>query len=79
MINERFKELYSEAAAYAFDQRFIASPDGPRELQDVINEKFAELIVKECASLYFRGIDEISAETEHKIYDLIIKHFGVEE
>ena len=48
MINEKFKELYSEAAAYAFDQRFIASPDGPRELMDVINEKFAELIVKEC-------------------------------
>ena len=50
MINEKFKELYSEAAAYAFDQRFIASPDGPRELMDVINEKFAELIVRDVVA-----------------------------
>ena len=50
MINEKFKELYSEAAAYAFDQRFIASPDGPRELMDVINEKFDELIVRDVVA-----------------------------
>ena len=42
-------------------------------------KKFAELIVRECASLHFRGINEISAETENKIYNMIKEHFGVEE
>ena len=82
MINERFKELYSEAVAYAFDQRFIASPDGPRELQDVINEKFAELIVAhstECIRDVLREQDStLSYEDCSKVQNRIKEFFGVE-
>ncbi len=51
-MNERLKELYSDAAIYAFDQRFIPGP--VRELQEVITEKFAELIVRECADVCYQ-------------------------
>lgn len=74
-MNDRFLELSKQAWDYVTtcDDRYA------KPTTQMFDAKFAELIVKECASLYFRGIDEISAETEHKIYDLIIKHFGVEE
>jgi hypothetical protein len=65
-MNERIKELYSDAALYAFNQRFI--PGVVRELQEVITEKFAELIVKECCD-QVRMVDAME----------IKKHFGVEE
>ena len=39
--------------------------------------KFAEAIIRECAGLHFRGIEEISAETEYKVYDTILNHFGL--
>lgn len=83
MKNERFKELYSEAVAYAFDQRFITSPDpdGPRELQDVINEKFAELIVAhctECVRDLLREPDStLSYEDCSKVQNQIKEFFGV--
>ena len=61
-MNERLKELYSDSAIYAFDQRFIPGP--VRELQEVITEKFAELIIKECAHvLELNAIAQQSIET----------------
>ena len=68
-MNERIKELAEQAT-----QKF--SRFGERDSWEKL---FAELIVRECANLHFRGIDEISAETEYKICKMIQEHFGVEE
>jgi hypothetical protein len=72
-MNERIKELYSDAALYAFNQRFI--PGVVRELQEVITEKFAELIVKECADyVQFYYKDHACEVIAHDMKT----HFGVE-
>jgi hypothetical protein len=77
-MNERLKELYSRAALHAFNQRFIPLTTGPRDLQEVITEKFAELIVNEC-------IDQIITGPNGPAYYAVEaavrvkKHFGVEE
>ena len=57
-MNQRIKELAEQA------KLFTGWPNGETEYQ-----KFAELIVKECASLV---VDDNNA------YDML-KHFGVEE
>ena len=45
-MNERIKELYGQAALVVFGYK--VDVEGPNEtLQKAINEKFAELIVKE--------------------------------
>jgi hypothetical protein len=79
MMNLRIKDLYSCAVAYAFDQRFIESPDGPRELQAVINEKFAELIIKECLFTGEQYADGLIDTNHYSFVNMKIKeHFGVE-
>lgn len=75
-MNERLKELYSDAALYAFDQRFIPGP--VRELQEVITEKFAELIIKECAKVAFES-DLTMAIGQRGADSAILKHFGIKE
>jgi hypothetical protein len=58
-MNERIKELAEQAELHL-------------ELQSLKVEKFAELIVKECA-----GIAETAEPYQSS--DLIKQHFGVEE
>ena len=59
-MNERMRELILEAGFPKFDKMYVVS-DG-EEL-----EKFAELIVRECATLAYDGPGGI------------LEHFGVEE
>ena len=74
-MNERIKELYGQAALVVFGYKVDA--EGPNEtLQNAINEKFAELIVQECAEIANAGIDP---NDNYLIGDDILKHFGVEE
>lgn len=47
------------------------------EWQKVYSEKFAELIVRECASI--AGKAEYSDTWSEPVEDTIKKHFGVEE
>ena len=63
-MNERIKELWDEAAKL--------EPDPSWAGQTRFMEKFAELIVKECAEI---------ADTAEPFLasDLIKQHFGVEE
>ena len=42
-------------------------------------EKFAELIVRECANLPFKATGEVTTIGEIAVSNLILKHFGVEE
>ena len=63
-MNERYKELAREAGLLVYN------PEGaPTKL-----EKFAELIVQECAN----QVDWILAEGGKTQGDLIREHFGVE-
>jgi hypothetical protein len=67
-MNERIKELWSQAGGYydrgnqhTWPQYTIDNP-----------EKFAELIVKECANVVHKRIGPKSALD-------VLEHFGVEE
>lgn len=50
-LNPRLKELYAQAAEYALGLCGVADPNGPREIQGVVNEKFAELIIQKVIEL----------------------------
>ena len=74
-MNERIKQLAEEA-----NVRPLYSPAyAPRyifEEEDL--EKFAELIVKECAE-FARQHNLEKADRSHMIHKAIKQHFGVEE
>ena len=76
-MNERIKELELEAAYGTID------PNGPFTADEFnqFNQKFAELIVRECISTLEEKIHRsIDNEGDEIWADLILKeHFGVEE
>lgn len=74
-MNERIKELILEAGFPAFGKMYVVT-DGA-EL-----EKFAELIVRECAETAascFVGWPMDGREQRHTCSIAIKKHFGVEQ
>jgi endonuclease IV len=83
-MNERIKELAEKAEEVVF-----YSPSTGKETKEVNLEKFAELIVRECAELlkkeseeyYIVGSDycEHKAEAFDEAVDLVKQHFGVKE
>ena len=69
-MNERIRELAEQARDYVADAIELGFPQD--QIDDIRDEKFAELIVQECMSeLYLHGYDD--ARTQIK------QHFGVEE
>ena len=64
-MNERIKELEQQAMTFRAG------------IQMLDTDKFAELIVKECASI--AGKAEYSDTWLEPVEDAIKKHFGVEE
>ena len=77
-MNERIKELALQAGATVME-RSGWTDFGTLDL-DV--EKFAELLIKECARVIDRGDGEMSSMAEtiwcNVCRDDILKHFGVE-
>ena len=75
-MNERIKELSKEAWAWAEQQEYT---DPAKEFSDILEQKFAELIVQECAKVSKRtgALNEADFEGE-MIADAIIEHFGIE-
>ena len=71
-MNERIRELARQSSLIQYNS------DGTM----VDAEKFAELIVKECARVIDRGDGEMSSMAEtiwcNVCRDDILKHFGVE-
>ena len=65
-MNQRIRELVGRAEAYAYEHEEHWH-DGP-DWQELFNKKFAELIVRECASQCLS--DDCMR---------ILNHFGVEE
>ena len=71
-MNERIRELILEAGFPKFDKMYVVS-DG-EEL-----EKFAELIVRECADIAKHHVMNISTYSDADFVEKQIrKHFGIE-
>ena len=71
-MNERIRELAKEALDYAEKNQLA---EVPQHWFKLYNEKFAELIVRECADV---GSKFSQAHPEDIRYQ-IKRHFGVEE
>lgn len=78
-MNERIKELIEQAGFGLGSFDFDSDPEmACGSVKDL--EKFAELIVKECAHLVGGYTKENEFGTDVKeAYEEITKHFGVEE
>jgi hypothetical protein len=84
-MNERIRELADEAGYYLYDltethECKTVETDSTDEW--VTLEKFAQLIVKECAGLFPNVYVEIETDYGHTpviAADYIKKHFGVEK
>ena len=74
-MNERIKELSKQAEQYALDKANEGEDeDYDYSFDDYFQEKFAELIVRECAE-----IGSINQFQHDSVGNYIKKHFGVEE
>jgi hypothetical protein len=69
-MNERIKQLWDQASGEFCKQ----NPYATIMLPEPLREKFAELIVKECASVAL-----MSNGNNLYVCELIKEHFGVEE
>ena len=77
-MNERIEKLAVEARQYAFGE--VENSQDPTECStkyynEMFEQKFAELIVRECAEIANAGIDPAES---HLIGNDILEHFGVE-
>ena len=80
-MNERIKELVKQAGGNpnykAFRGHFLPPPPDYIDPATVDLEKFAELIVRECAKA--AGDFEYARLHDGLVEDHVLKHFGVEE
>lgn len=78
-MNERIRELIEQATE---STRFLTAGDSvkPLPVREFNKEKFAELIVKECAELAREWEDDYVVEDTAPFHSdvKIKKHFGVE-
>ncbi len=70
-MNDRIRELWIKAA------REDSDPDN-WDTQEQFIERFAQLIVRECAKAADEGLAQVTMKVEWPSYH-IKKHFGVEE
>ena len=77
-MNERIKELAEQAG---WTEGYYESDDGPFIAPEFNKEKFAKLIVRECAEVGLDSVedgDDLDAIMK-RVHNNILKHFGVEE
>ena len=67
-MNEQIRELY--------DQAIVIEDGGDYVCGELDPEKFAELIVRECASV---GYESSYSECALNVSNKILEHFGVKE
>jgi hypothetical protein len=70
-MNARIKQLAEQAGIY--NLKLVD------ETEYWILEKFAELIVQECAYINFYKRTDISLKDAYRVSKVILEHFGVEE
>ena len=84
-MNERIKLLADQAEDYATAEyeKWIPTPDfsGIPHIRKIFNEKFAELIVRECMNICYRTDTEYEGKKVKStvIASKVAEHFGVEE
>jgi hypothetical protein len=89
-MNERIRELAAAARHYTNDtvlhlERVHNRDYSFEEINEILDTKFAELIVKECASIAYKTawddltLDYGTGVIPLHIHNTINKHFGVEE
>ena len=74
-MNERIRELEEQASIFAYTEypkQTMATFFTNKSVEQLFNEKFAELIVRECAKVVFEKTGPKSALN-------VLEHFGVEE
>lgn len=71
MMNKRIQKLFNEAGFHQPEMERLGIEDK--------FEKFALLIVRECANLPFKSTGEVTTIGEIAVSNMILKHFGVEE
>jgi hypothetical protein len=77
-MKERIRELADEADKWSQTMTWSSDPKyGDRPVSDLFNEKFAELIVRECAGVVEDAVDH--REPASTYVGKIKQHFGVEE
>jgi len=69
-MNERIRQLAEQAGIYKLNLS--------DETEYWIMEKFAELIVRECANIDFRREVGLTTDDDYEIGKVIKAHFGVE-
>ena len=78
-MNELIKELEKQAESFAetaYNKQTMATFHTNKSAEEIFREKFAELIVRECASI--AGKAEYSDTWTEPVEDTIKKHFGVQ-
>jgi hypothetical protein len=76
-MNPRIKELYEQARLQA---KSIDADLDPQGWMDLYHQKFAELIVRECADIAKHHVMNISTYGDAEFVDEQIReHFGVRE
>ena len=68
-MNERIKKLKEQATSYTWNGNDVT--------EELDEQKFAELIVRECAELNFRELG-LSGSSSFDVSRMIKQHFGVE-
>jgi hypothetical protein len=83
-MNGRILELLGKASHYAHTKHFAhvknfkyVTPDQMSAAQDTLQEKFAELIVRECTNMLPE--DSVRDTNGVHMFYVIRKHFGVSE
>ncbi len=76
-MNERIQELAVKA-------KLMAEEDINRQISyntelKAFAEKFAELMVRECAYINFYKRTDISLKDAYRVSQVILEHFGVEQ
>jgi hypothetical protein len=75
-MNERIRELKRQAMLFAQEKCDGQTTDMRGNLRsDIWTEKFAELIVRECASF----VNEFATNGDVRTGNDLLEHFGVEE
>ena len=79
-MNERIKELAKQADEYASQFAYVQAVGHPG-YKEKFNEKFAELIVRECIHVAYNkmAIQKLDGIRPSVVCDTIKEHFGVEE
>lgn len=77
-MNERIRELDEAAQEYA--GRIAGNDEDSNYVAwfNIYKEKFAELIVRESASIDFYRLAHIGTEDDYNVTRVIREHFGVE-